>query len=60
MPSPADTTSFPGIVDGGVELPLNDDGKFFDVYNNNGELFTTKTDTSVYDVKGGYLRLTKK
>jgi hypothetical protein len=47
------------------ELPnkmhyVDDDGKFFDVYNNNGELFTTKTDTSVYDVKGGYLRLTKK
>jgi hypothetical protein len=38
---------------------IDDDGKSFDVYNNNGELFTTKTDTSVYDVKGGYLKLTK-
>lgn len=46
------------------ELPnkmyyIDDDGKYFDVYNKNGELFTTKTDTSVYDVKGGYLKLTK-
>jgi GNAT superfamily N-acetyltransferase len=46
------------------ELPnkmyyVDDDGKIFDVYNKGGELFTTKTNTSVYDVKGGYLRLTK-
>jgi GNAT superfamily N-acetyltransferase len=46
------------------ELPnkmyyVDDDGKLFDVYNKDGELFTTKTNTSVYDVKGGYLRLTK-
>jgi hypothetical protein len=46
------------------ELPnkmyyVDDDGKFFDVYSKGGELHTTKTNTSVYDVKGGYLRLTK-
>jgi hypothetical protein len=46
------------------ELPnkmyyVDDDGKLFDVYSKDGELYTTKTNTSVYDVKGGYLRLTK-
>lgn len=38
---------------------VDDNGKSFDVYSKDGELYTTKTNTSVYDVKGGYLRLTK-
>jgi GNAT superfamily N-acetyltransferase len=46
------------------ELPnrmvyVDDSGKEFDVYEKNGELHTTKTDTSVYDVKGGYLKIYK-
>jgi hypothetical protein len=38
---------------------IDDSGKEFGVYMKNGEIHTTKTDMSVYDTKGGYLRLSK-
>lgn len=46
------------------ELPnkmvyVDDDGKEFDVYEKDNVLHTTKTNTSVYDVKGGYLKMYK-
>lgn len=46
------------------ELPnkmiyIDDNGDEFGVYEKNGELYTTKTDMSVYDTRGGYLRLNK-
>lgn len=46
------------------ELPnkmvyVDDDGKTFDVYEKNGDIYTSKTDKSVYETKGGYLKLVK-
>jgi len=38
---------------------VDDSGKEFGVYEKNGEIYTAKTNLSVYDTKGGYLRLEK-